>query len=74
MPPDIIIAAFDMLRPAGRWPAQVRLWDNLWNDKYVKSYRMMERWTAETLPLAGELLPADGQGTAAQERASSKTR
>jgi polyhydroxyalkanoate synthase len=32
----------------------VRLWDNMWNDDYVKGYRMMERWGAETLPLASE--------------------
>lgn len=50
---DIIVNAFDMLRPAGLVAGRVRLWDNLWNDDYVKSYRMMERWTAETLPLPG---------------------
>jgi polyhydroxyalkanoate synthase len=52
--PDFIIGAFDMLRPASRVAGRVRLWDNLWNDEYVKSYRMMDRWTAETLPLPGE--------------------
>jgi polyhydroxyalkanoate synthase len=50
---DIIVNAFDMLRPAGLVAGRVRLWDNMWNDDYVKSYRMMERWTAETLPLPG---------------------
>jgi polyhydroxyalkanoate synthase len=50
---DIIVNAFDMLRPAGLVTGRVRLWDNMWNDDYVKSYRMMERWTAETLPLPG---------------------
>src|SRR5262249_36877840 len=43
-----------MLRPASRAAAQVRLWDNMWNDAFVKGYRRMERWGAETLPLAGE--------------------
>jgi polyhydroxyalkanoate synthase len=52
--PDMIMAGFDMLRPAGRLVGQVRLWDNLWNDEYVKAYRMMDRWGAETLPVAGE--------------------
>jgi len=52
--PDFVTGAFDMLRPAGLVAGKVRLWDNLWNDDYVKSYRMMDRWTAETLPLAGE--------------------
>jgi polyhydroxyalkanoate synthase len=43
-----------MLRPAGRPVSNIRLWDNLWNDEYVQAYRMMDRWGAETLPLAGE--------------------
>jgi polyhydroxyalkanoate synthase len=54
VPSELIIAGFDALRPAGRIAGQVRLWDNLWNDDYVKGYRMMERWGAETLPLASE--------------------
>jgi polyhydroxyalkanoate synthase subunit PhaC len=54
VPADAIIGAFDLLRPAGRVAAQVRLWDNMWNDAFVKGYRMMDRWGAETLPLAGE--------------------
>jgi polyhydroxyalkanoate synthase len=52
--PDIITRAFELLRPASDLANRARLWDNLWNDDYVKSYRMMERWQAETLPLAGE--------------------
>jgi len=28
--------------------------DNIWNDEYVKSYRMFDRWATDTLPLAGE--------------------
>ncbi len=34
--------------------SQVTLWENLWNDEYVKSYRMFDRWATDTLPLAGE--------------------
>ncbi len=54
VPADFIVGAFDMLRPAGRVVSQVRLWDNMWNDAYVKGYRMMDRWGVETLPLAGD--------------------
>jgi polyhydroxyalkanoate synthase subunit PhaC len=54
VPAEMVIAGFDALRPAGRIANQVRLWDNMWNDEYVKGYRMMERWGAETLPLASE--------------------
>ena len=54
IPPEMITAGFDMLRPAGRIAGQIRLWDNLWNDEYVTGFRRMERWGNETLPLAGE--------------------
>ena len=37
-----------------RVASQVRLWDNLWNDQYVKSFRMFDRWANDILPLAGE--------------------
>ncbi|MEO7170190.1 MAG: poly-beta-hydroxybutyrate polymerase, partial [Sphingomonas sp.] len=32
----------------------IRLLDNLWNDEFVKSFRMFDRWATDTLPLAGE--------------------
>lgn len=54
VPPEVLFAAFDMLRPAGRAAGAVQLWDNMANDEFVKSYRMFDRWGAEMLPLAGE--------------------
>ncbi|MEJ8845026.1 PHA/PHB synthase family protein [Variovorax rhizosphaerae] len=53
VPAPIITGGFDALRPTGRLTGNIRLWDNLWNDEYVRQYRMMDRWGAETLPLAG---------------------
>jgi polyhydroxyalkanoate synthase len=53
-PADMLYASFDMLRPAQRIAGQIRLLDNLWNDEFVKSYRMFDRWTSDMLPLAGE--------------------
>jgi polyhydroxyalkanoate synthase len=53
IPSQVVVNSFNMLRPAGDIAGQVRLWDNLWNDQYVKSFRRMERWVAETLPLPG---------------------
>jgi polyhydroxyalkanoate synthase len=53
IPADMVVAGFDALRPASRIAGQIRLWDNLWNDEFVKGYRMMERWGNETLPLPG---------------------
>ncbi len=54
VPSEMIMTSFDMLRPASRAFSQVQLWDNIWNDEYVKAYRMMDRWGTDTLPLAGE--------------------
>ena len=53
VPADVVTAGFDALRPASRLAGQIRLWDNLWNDQFVKGFRMMERWGNETLPLPG---------------------
>jgi len=32
------------------------VWEQMWNDEFVKSFRAFERWGNETLPLAGEYL------------------
>jgi polyhydroxyalkanoate synthase len=54
VPPELIFSSFEMLRPATRVAGQIQLWENMWNDDFVKSYRMFDRWAQETLPLAGE--------------------
>jgi polyhydroxyalkanoate synthase len=54
VPAELIFRGFEMLRPGSRSVAQVQLWDNMWNDEFVRSYRMFERWGSDTLPLAGE--------------------
>ena len=43
-----------MLRPASRAASQIQLWEKMWDDPYVKSFRMFEKWSTEVLPLAGE--------------------
>ena len=53
LPASVVMSGFDALRPAARVTSAIKLWDNLWNDEYVRQYRMMDRWGAETLPLAG---------------------
>jgi polyhydroxyalkanoate synthase len=58
VPPEMILASFDMLRPASKVVGQVQLWENIWNDEFVKSYRMFDRWANDTLPLAGEYFRA----------------
>ncbi len=54
VPPELLYASFDMLKPAARVAKNVTLWDNLWNDSFVKSYRMFERWAADQIPFPGE--------------------
>jgi polyhydroxyalkanoate synthase subunit PhaC len=54
VPPELIFQSFEMLRPAARSMSQIQLWENMWNDEFVKSYRMFDRWAQDTLPLAGE--------------------
>ena len=53
-PADMLYTSFSMLRPAGQIAGNIRLFDNLWNDEFVKSYRMFDRWATDMLPLAGE--------------------
>ena len=52
--PEMIRSSFEMRRPASRAVGQIQLWENIWNDEYVKSFQMFDRWGQDTLPLAGE--------------------
>ncbi len=54
IPGDFIGSSFEMLRPAQKIASRVRVWENMWNDEYVKSYRAFDRWGSEYVPLAGE--------------------
>ena len=53
-PGDYLYTAFDMLRPAQRAAGQIRVIERLDDDEFVKSFRMFDRWSTDTLPLAGE--------------------
>jgi polyhydroxyalkanoate synthase len=54
VPPELLFASFDMLRPASRAVSQVRLWDNMWNDEFTRSFRLIDRWAADQIPFPGE--------------------
>lgn len=54
VPPELLFASFDMLKPVQRVAKNIQLWDNLWNDDFVKSYRMFDRWAADQIPFPGE--------------------
>ena len=54
IPPELMYRSFELLRPADRLVAYVRLWDNLWNDQYVKHYRLFNKWSGDQIPFPGE--------------------
>lgn len=54
-PPEMFVAAVDMLRPVSRVTAAVNFWDNMWNDEFVKTKRALDKWAEDTLPMPGEL-------------------
>ena len=55
MPPELIFEAFNLLRPADIVLGKVQLLDKIWNDEFVRSYRMFDRWGRDILPLPGAL-------------------
>jgi polyhydroxyalkanoate synthase len=54
VPPELLAAAFDLLRPVSKIAGRVRLWDNMWNDDFVKSFRIFDRWANDQIPFPGE--------------------
>jgi polyhydroxyalkanoate synthase len=54
VPSEMIFQGFNMRTPASRVAANARLYDNLWNEAFVESYRKVDRWALDMLPLAGE--------------------
>jgi polyhydroxyalkanoate synthase len=53
-PADYLYTSFDLLRPGTRAVTAVRLYDQMHDDEFVKSFRMFDRWATDMLPLAGE--------------------
>jgi polyhydroxyalkanoate synthase len=54
VPPELMFSSFDMLRPVSQIAGRVRLWDNMWNDEFVRSHRMFDRWASDQIPFPGE--------------------
>jgi len=54
IPGEYIYNSFQMLKPMQRMAGQIKLWDNMWNDEFVKSYRLLDRWGADQIPFPGE--------------------
>ena len=54
VPPELLLSAFDMLRPTGRLTTPLQVWDRMRDDEYVKSFLMFDRWAADQIPFPGE--------------------
>ena len=54
VPAEMMVRSFEMLRPVSRVAGRIRLWDNMWNDEFVRSYRVFDRWANEQIPFPGE--------------------
>ena len=54
VPGEILLSAFDMLRPAGRLMSSIQTLDRIRDDKYVKAFMLVDRWAADQIPFPGE--------------------
>ncbi len=54
IPPELIEASFDMLRPFQKTAGRLKLLDNVTDDAFVKAHLRFERWAADQIPFAGE--------------------
>jgi polyhydroxyalkanoate synthase len=54
VPAEILYNSFQMLRPAQRLMSEIKLWDNMWDDNFVRSHRLIDRWGREQIPFPGE--------------------
>ena len=54
VPAQVIRSSLEMLRPFERMLGYVRLWDNLWDEEYVRNWRVRYRWVTDQIPFPGE--------------------
>ena len=54
VPAEVLYNSFQMLRPMQRTMGEIKLWDNMWDDNFVRSYRLIDRWGREQIPFPGE--------------------
>ncbi|MEQ9590825.1 MAG: alpha/beta fold hydrolase [Parvibaculaceae bacterium] len=54
IPADLISSSLEMLRPASKIATPIQVWDNMWNDEFVRSNRALERWAGDALSVPGE--------------------
>lgn len=54
VPGEMLLSAFDMLRPTGRMTSPIQVLDRIRDDQYVQSFMMLDRWASDQIPFAGE--------------------
>jgi polyhydroxyalkanoate synthase len=54
IPPEAVMSSLEMLRPFDRLVGYVRLWDNLWDEEYVRNWRVRYKWVNDQIPFPGE--------------------
>jgi polyhydroxyalkanoate synthase len=55
VPPAMVDAMLQALRPLHRSAGRMSLLDNVSNDEFVKAHYRFDRWTSDPVPLAGEV-------------------
>jgi polyhydroxyalkanoate synthase len=54
IPPELMSASMQVLRPLQRQAGQMKLLDNAENDAFVNAYMRLDRWAADQIPFPGE--------------------
>jgi polyhydroxyalkanoate synthase len=54
VPADLVKAGFKLLKPTMDLSANLNLWWNLWNDKYVEGFNALGKWANEYVAFPGE--------------------
>ncbi|MEM6703057.1 MAG: alpha/beta fold hydrolase [Acidobacteriota bacterium] len=54
VPPRLVRAGFNRLRPVSELAGRVRLVDRLWDDDFVEAHRLLQTWANDHIPFPGE--------------------
>lgn len=53
VPADVIRNSFRLLQPTADLSGYADLWQNLWNDEYLRAHQTMTQWGNDHIPFAG---------------------
>jgi polyhydroxyalkanoate synthase len=54
VPAELVRAGFKLLKPTMELSTGLNLWWNLWNERYVESFKALAKWANEYVALPGE--------------------